>query len=198
MPLDGLRSKGGEIKASSVKPDAAEKEFALAGALSMMQIAGIVAVIGLGGVVMIGALYVAGTIDTVDVLAAAVFSLPVAAGIARTFLAFGRGTVVLTPDRMELRAKLGKSLYKWSHIDSIELVQPPAARVQLMTLSNAPHDRPTVRIRLARSLRLGLMARYGTDIFGIPSLIAKTVLLKVEDPEGFVREAHFYLHSTQR
>ncbi len=96
----------------------------------------------------------------------------------------GRGSVTLNGDGIAIETFQLKQKYKWEHVSD----------VRLEPRSRHPDEPATVRVHLSRSKRLSLIpGRGGTDAFGIPSLVLKTLRLQVNDPEGLVAAAHSFL-----
>ena len=109
-----------------------------------------------------------------------------------SFRSYGRGTVKLSADGLVIETFTVKQKFKWDHIADVQLEARPSA----MSLApfHASHAPNRVKISLSRSLRLPFLPRRaGTDTPGIPSLVAKTVRLQVDDPDGFMSAVRPFL-----
>jgi hypothetical protein len=109
------------------------------------------------------------------------------------------GVAKISPDGLVLRAWASRQSYRWSDIVQVRsttMGEYGAISRALYRLVGVDQAQPVVELKLKRSLRAGLWGwgnRLGTDIFGVPSLVVKTVHVFATDTDGFVRAAQSFL-----
>lgn len=175
-----------------------QREFKLAGNAMWSVMTRFALVIGVVGLFIIAALFGAGAIDAEGALFAAVFMLVASAAMVWNMRTMSGGVAKLTEARLEVHTNAGRHLYKWADILDIELdsLRSQSALRRFWVAGRIAVDERLVEIRLRRSVRLGLHPRrFGTDILGLPSLVVKTVRLRLEDPDGFVLAASPHLQT---
>jgi len=100
----------------------------------------------------------------------------------------GTGWVTLKADGIVVETFQLRQKYAWEHVSDVRLEGSSGHP------SSSDIEPATVKVELSRSKRLSLIpGRGGTDTFGIPSLVLKTLRLQVNDPEGLVAAAHSFL-----
>jgi hypothetical protein len=148
--------------------------------------------------ILIAGLFGSGAVDQEGALIAAVLLLIALPVIVWNLRGTSRGVVKLTDARLEVHTNRGRYFYKWADIIAVEVDGPDSNSRgrRFRSARRESMNEGLVHIKLRHSVRLGLApGRFGTDIFGLPSLVVKTVRLHVEDPRGFTVAARRFLHT---
>jgi len=109
------------------------------------------------------------------------------------------GVVRFSDDRLEVRTLAGKHLYRLVDIGGVRLRRiADLGKIDrgLAAISGVKPEQQVIEIKLNRSLRFPLLPRqFGTEVMGIPSIVARTVRLQVTDPEGFAQTINQFVRS---
>lgn len=164
-------------------------EFKIVGHEGVSLIGKLIPFITASGLATVWVLVIIGSTDVEAGILSSIVALVLSFGFVRYLRGLSRGCVKLTPDGLLVDTHAGKQIYNWVHISGAEIEG-----------RRRPHSGGSsdaiVRIALSRSSRLGLLPRrQGTDVLGIPTLLVRSVRLRLEDPERFVSEVRAALSS---
>lgn len=148
-----------------------------------------------GNAVILG-LFVAGTVDWVDALTMGLIANVSPVGVLWGLRRAQQGVAELRTTHLVVQTRGGRQVYRWEDIADVQVTtmeDSSPLESLLVRAVGLDADEPVVKLRLKRSVRVGLLPLrspdYGTDVFGIPSLLVRTVYLYVQDPDGFAAQA---------